>query len=77
MMAEDNLIDLNDLPKPLLTPESEASVQGQKLLTFEELQRVHLQRVLEHVEGDKTRAAEILGVSRSTLYNLLSRAKAG
>jgi DNA-binding protein Fis len=46
-------------------------------LTFEELQRVHLQRVLEHVEGDKTRAAEILGVSRSTLYNLLSRAKAG
>jgi len=76
MMAEDNLIDLNDLPRPLLTPDSEASVQGHKLLTFEELQRVHLQRVMEHVEGDKTRAAEILGVSRSTLYNLLSRAKA-
>jgi transcriptional regulator with PAS, ATPase and Fis domain len=76
MMAEDNLIDLNDLPKPLLTPNVEAPAQGQKLLTFEELQRVHLQRVLEHVEGDKTRAAEILGISRSTLYNLLSRAKA-
>jgi DNA-binding NtrC family response regulator len=76
MMAEDNLIDLNDLPKPLLTRDPEATVQGQKLLTFEELQRVHLQRVLEHVEGDKTRAAEILGISRSTLYNLLSRAKA-
>jgi len=75
MMAEDNLIDLHDLPKPLLTPDAEASVQGQKLLTFEELQSVHLQRVLEHVEGDKTRAAEILGISRSTLYNLLSRAK--
>lgn len=75
MMAEDNLIDLNDLPKPLLTPNSEVTAQGQKLLTFEELQRVHLQRVLEHVEGDKTRAAEILGISRSTLYNLLSRAK--
>jgi len=76
MMAEDNLIDLNDLPKPLLTPNSEVTAQGQKLLTFEELQRVHLQRVLEHVEGDKTRAAEILGISRSTLYNLLSRTKA-
>ena len=76
MMAEDNLIDLNDLPKPLLTPNLEATGQGQKFLTFEELQRVHLQRVLEHVEGDKTRAAEILGISRSTLYNLLSRAKA-
>jgi len=76
MMAEDNLIDLNDLPKLLLTSDSEASVQGHKLVTFEELQRVHLQRVMDHVEGDKTRAAEILGVSRSTLYNLLSRAKA-
>ena len=75
MMAEDNLIDLNDLPKPLLTPAPEVTAQGQKLLTFEELQRVHLQRVLEHVEGDKTRAAEILGISRSTLYNLLSRTK--
>jgi len=76
MMAEDNLIDLNDLPKPLLTLNLEANVQEQKLLTFEELQRVHLHRVLEHVAGDKTRAAEILGISRSTLYNLLSRAKA-
>ena len=76
MMAEDNLIDLNDLPKPLLTSKTETTPQGHKLLTFEELQRVHLQRVLEHVEGDKTRAAEILGISRSTLYNLLSRAKA-
>ncbi len=75
MMAEDNLIDLNDLPKPILTPNPADSSQGHKLLTFEELQRVHLQRVLEHVEGDKTRAAEILGISRSTLYNLLSRAK--
>ncbi|HTA56716.1 MAG TPA: sigma-54 dependent transcriptional regulator [Candidatus Baltobacteraceae bacterium] len=76
MMAQDNLIDLDDLPKTLLAPESEAGVHGQKLLTLEELQFVHLQRVLEHVKGDKTRAAEILGVSRSTLYNLLSRAKA-
>jgi len=75
MMAEDNLIDLNDLPKSLLTPSPEDAAQVHKLLTFEELQRVHLQRVLEHVEGDKTRAAEILGISRSTLYNLLSRAK--
>jgi DNA-binding NtrC family response regulator len=77
MMAQDNLIDLDDLPKTLLSPASDASFQGQKLLTFEKLQRLHLQRVLEHVKGDKTRAAEILGVSRSTLYNLLSRAKAG
>jgi transcriptional regulator with PAS, ATPase and Fis domain len=75
MMAEENVIDLSDLPKSLLANDTEPAPQDGKLLTFEELQRRHLQRVLEHVEGDKTRAAEILGISRSTLYNLLARIK--
>ncbi|MGB9431582.1 MAG: helix-turn-helix domain-containing protein, partial [Candidatus Acidiferrum sp.] len=75
MMAEENVIDLSDLPKSLLANDAEPAPQDGKLLTFEELQRRHLQRVLEHVEGDKTRAAEILGISRSTLYNLLARIK--
>jgi DNA-binding NtrC family response regulator len=75
MMAENNLIDLHDLPKSLATNNPELAAKNRNLLTFEELQRVHLQRVLEYVEGDKTRAAEILGISRSTLYNLLSRFK--
>jgi DNA-binding NtrC family response regulator len=73
MMTEDNLIDLDDLPKSLLIGAPELITQNQKFLTFQELQSLHLQRVLEFVEGDKTRAAEILGISRSTLYNLLSR----
>ena len=76
MMTENDVIDLNDMPKALLANQSEPASQDDRLLTFEELQQRHLQRVLEHVGGDKTRAAEILGISRSTLYNLLSRAKA-
>jgi DNA-binding NtrC family response regulator len=75
MMAEDAVIDLKDLPKSLLANHSEPATQEEKLLTFEELQTRHLRRVMEYVEGDKTRAAEILGVSRSTLYNLLARIK--
>lgn len=75
MMTEGDVIDLNDLPKSLLTDESESLIQDDKLLTLEELQHRHLRRVLEYVEGDKTRAADILGISRSTLYNLLSRMK--
>jgi transcriptional regulator with PAS, ATPase and Fis domain len=75
MMAEDAVVDLKDLPKSLLANHSEPATQEEKLLTFEELQTRHLRRVMEYVEGDKTRAAEILGVSRSTLYNLLARIK--
>jgi DNA-binding NtrC family response regulator len=76
MMTENNLIDLNDLPKSLLANNPELVTKNHNLVTFEELQHLHLQRVLEYVEGDKTRAAEILGISRSTLYNLLGRIKA-
>jgi DNA-binding NtrC family response regulator len=75
MMAENNWIDLDDLPKPALSDAPRLAAHNEKFLTFQELQRLHLQRVLEAVGGDKTRAAEILGISRSTLYNLISRIK--
>jgi DNA-binding NtrC family response regulator len=75
MMAEDSLIDIRDLPKSLLNTAPETISLDHKFPTLQELQRLHLLRVLESVEGDKTRAAEILGISRSTLYNLLSRNK--
>jgi DNA-binding NtrC family response regulator len=73
MMAENNVIDLNDLPKSLLAGQAGRTVQEEELLSFEELQQRHLHRVMEYVDGDKTRAAHILGISRSTLYKLLSR----
>ncbi len=76
MMTENSVIDLSDLPQSLLANEPKSPNQDERLLTFSELQNRHLQRVLQYVDGDKTRAAEILGISRSTLYNVLSRMKA-
>ncbi|MGB2628537.1 MAG: sigma-54 dependent transcriptional regulator [Candidatus Acidiferrum sp.] len=76
MMTENSVIDLSDLPQSLLANEPKLPNQDERLLTFSELQNRHLQRVLQYVDGDKTRAAEILGISRSTLYNVLSRMKA-
>ena len=76
MMAEDNLIDLGDLPNSLQDNAPEIVNGDETFLSLEELQLLHVQRVLKHVEGDKSRAAEILGISRTTLYNVLSRTKA-
>jgi DNA-binding protein Fis len=41
------------------------------MISLAELERSHSHRILNAVGGDKLRAAEILGVSRATLYRLL------
>ncbi len=70
MMTDSERIDVRDLPEGLLAaPTANAAEPG--LITLDELERVHVQRVLEATGGDKVRAAEILGVSCATLYRLL------
>jgi len=74
MMAEGKFLDIDDLPDRL--QRDFAGLTGEEtLLSLEEVQRRHVLRVLELVGGNKSRAAEILGVGRATIYELLSRMK--
>lgn len=75
MMADGNLIDIGDLPERLRGPLSEDLAGDETFLSLEELQRRHILRVLEGVGGNKARAAEVLGIGRATIYQLLSRMK--
>jgi two-component system response regulator AtoC len=52
---------------------SEMNESSQDLQTLEELVRAHVQRVLVATEGNKTKAAAILGISKPKLYRLLEK----
>jgi DNA-binding NtrC family response regulator len=71
MMTDSPVIDIHHLPDAVKITTLPLG-PSQDLVSLDEMQRIHARRVLEHFGGDKIRAAELLGVSRSTLYRLLS-----
>jgi DNA-binding NtrC family response regulator len=75
MMADGNLIDVRDLPERLRQPLAQDVPGNESFLPLEEVERRHVLRVLDSVGGNKARAAEILGIGRATIYQLLSRMK--
>jgi DNA-binding NtrC family response regulator len=75
MMGDDNLIDIGDLPERFRERLSGEVSTDEALLSLEEVQRRHILRVLEGVGGNKARAAEVLGIGRATIYELLSKMK--
>jgi len=77
MMAEGPVIDVKHLPPHVYAADSLSPKEPEaELISMEEVQRRHLLRVLQKVGGDKTRAAEILGIGRATVYNMLGRIRA-
>jgi len=52
-------------------PEEHAAVY-EPLATLAERERQHITRVLEHCGGDTLRAAQVLGIARSTIYKKIS-----
>ena len=73
MMAQTSKIDVHDLPEPLIkTAPNTGATDAYPMVSIEEIQRLHARRVLDSVGGHKTMAAQILQVSRATLYRLLA-----
>lgn len=77
MFARGNVIDIADLPESLRSGTTEIAAHPQEdLECLETIQRRHVLRVLERLNGDKGRAAEVLGIGRSTLYSILGKINA-
>jgi DNA-binding NtrC family response regulator len=77
ILADGDFITLKHLP-PLLVAKGEESMPSVTLTpgtTVDEAERRLILLTLEHTRGNKTRAAEILGISLKTLHNKLNRMK--
>ena len=72
--AMGDFIDLADLPEQL-QHRQKGSREGDdwKPLSLEEVRKVHIQRVLEMCQGNRLRAAQFLGIGRTSLYRYLKR----
>ena len=73
IMCVGNVIDLQDLPEVFRAPSHADEVDPGELVTLETMQQRYLLRVLSQVGGNKAKAAEILGVGRNTIYQMLRR----
>ncbi|WP_404397822.1 sigma-54-dependent transcriptional regulator [Idiomarina loihiensis] len=72
--SRDDKIAVEDLPQRILDSEHESEVDyGTEWPTLDEYQNQYIRKVLSHAEGNKSKAAEILGVTRRTLYRWLEQ----
>jgi len=72
MMTDSEAIDINDLPEYLRAREPSETAIDTPVVTLHEVEKTHTQRVLKSVGGNKVRAAELLGISRTQLYRILA-----
>jgi two-component system, NtrC family, response regulator AtoC len=78
-LGDQQVIDVSDLPPGIqsLSASGDCLAQGFAPLTdstdLEDIERVTIERVFEQVNGDKTLAGQLLGISRATLYRKLKR----
>ena len=77
VLARGSAIDVDDLPERLRDARPRAVIptidepDADALLPLMEIERRHILRVLSALGGNKARAANVLGVSRKTLYRKL------
>ncbi|MGA9883501.1 MAG: sigma-54 dependent transcriptional regulator [Candidatus Acidiferrales bacterium] len=71
MMTDSEFIDIRDLPDAMIANKPDRNTGSDALLSIRELGRLHARHVVERVGGNKVKAAEILGISRTHLYELL------
>jgi DNA-binding NtrC family response regulator len=75
ILAENHLITLDDLPEGIVESAPPASTPNADPRHLREVERRHVQHVLNDEKGNKVHAAKALGISRRALYRLIEKYK--
>jgi DNA-binding NtrC family response regulator len=70
LLTKGSTVKLEDLPMPQKKT-AEIPERDLETLPLKELERMHILRTLESTGGNRSQAARILGIERTTLYNKL------
>ncbi|HEV2860396.1 MAG TPA: sigma-54 dependent transcriptional regulator [Pyrinomonadaceae bacterium] len=74
ILCSGDLVHAGDLPLGGQQPWPPAAREDEEhFLSLDELESLHVRRILDATGGNLTRAAEILGVTRTTLYNKIRK----
>src|SRR5215510_5425601 len=64
------ILNLDDLPQEVRTAQDHPAGEEKKLVSLDEMEAQYVKRVIAAVDGNMSRAAEILKVDRRTLYRM-------
>ncbi|GBC78768.1 Transcriptional regulatory protein ZraR [bacterium HR08] len=76
-MSAEPVLTIRDLPPHIsgIAPTERWAPPEREPRTLQEVEKRHILRILEETGGNHTRAAEILGIDRRTLYRKLEKYK--
>jgi DNA-binding NtrC family response regulator len=72
LMSETDIICLNDLPRHVITQKTSVL---HKPKTLEEMEKDHIMAIISETGGNQTKASELLGINRKTLYQKIKKYK--
>jgi DNA-binding NtrC family response regulator len=67
------ILNVDDLPTEIRTAKDGSPREDKKLISLDQMEAQHVKRVIQAVDGNMSRAAEILRVDRRTLYRMIDR----
>jgi len=73
ILAEDHVIAREDLPENVVSAAPASAAEPGDPRHLSEVERRHVQAVLQEEKGNKVHAARVLGISRRSLYRLIEK----